>query len=336
MRFILSVLCFLALATAANANYIYHAQSGYFQWNGSGTYYARAYSPGYYSCGTYYYPQYSYYAVNYQPPYVAPAALVVAKPFSRVEFIAGLAKEKIESLELFSDLAKLGYGPQFGTPWPAGLPQSFYQNAPGYSPYTTASGYISYGNASTQYVTPSVAFFSKAYDPSTTELFQMAAQLTGQAQTFSFGALGKFQDSVVAEGQGRQRVAEILAKGKAATDLVLALQSGTEVKGISFSITSGGKIQQQVDQSALDPKEKQTLFLGLKNLVEAKCLACHNSTTKKGGFDIDSYPGMSQAQKQSVWDRITTTDNARMMPRDASGGPGTPLTAAEKRLFFLN
>ena len=156
------------------------------------------------------------------------------------------------------------------------------------------------------------------------------------SQQFSFNATTAFQGLVGQEGTNRAKVAEILAKGQVAAQVIQALQSGNEVKGVSFTITSGGKIQQQVDSNAVDPKERQALLGQFEQLVGAKCASCHSNGTKKGGLDLSGYLTFSQAQKQAVWDRITTTDQARMMPRDPSGGPGIALTAQEKRLFFLN
>ncbi len=56
-------------------------------------------------------------------------------------------------------------------------------------------------------------------------------------------------------------------------------------------------------------------------VVQVDCLSCHNQTKKDGKLDLSGgFDALSDEAKASVRDRLTTTDESKLMPRTKEGG----------------
>lgn len=169
-------------------------------------------------------------------------------------------------------------------------------------------------------------------------LYQQAAQLGHGVQRAASEAQAGFQTLVGAEGQNRARVAEILARGQMAEQILKALvtpSATVETKGFSFRIGPQGVIEKVEDQT-VDPATRQKVKEMWVDLAKNRCASCHTGPEAKKGFDIATYPSFSPARKQEVLKRLTTTDDKVLMPRNQDGSAGARLTSDELRLFLLN
>jgi len=203
------------------------------------------------------------------------------------------------------------------------------------SPRLYSSLDVTYGaNASTQYGY-SYSTLAQVYgDNNLPQLYQQAAQLAQGAQRLSGEASSKFSDLVGQEGLNRARVAEVLARGQVLTAISQSLAAGPEVRGIRFTVSSGGKMQ-RVEED-VDPDIKRDLSKQFSALAAARCAGCHSGDKVRGNFDVGSYPQLSPEQKQLVWARLVDPDDKRVMPQAGPGEQLKRLTPAELRLFFLN
>lgn len=178
-------------------------------------------------------------------------------------------------------------------------------------------------------------------DTNLNALYQQAARLTQNAQTLAGQATGDFHDLVGEEGQNRARVAEILANAQVARAAIEAAKPQTrtrsESRTFSFKAEEDGKGGTKITPVSPEEAAKQGISqprgagLSRQQVFATKCAACHSGADKKGGFDVEAYDHMDLDQKSKVWGRLFTTDKDKIMPRNADGGPGTPLTAAEKK-----
>lgn len=334
-RLLLALVSFPILAAVAIAQGSYTLASDGYYYQGSQAYTrSTVYAPGYWYGGCYYYGQATYQYTPYYPP--AKAAVVTAEDpgwRSKLLDIAGqrdklnakLAGAALEQKYYMEAVNALGFQ---GT----GLYAPNYIGSAGYS----LTGQITYGaQANTAY---GVSYNSLAQiygQNDTTALFQMSNQHVINAQALAREGQTGFAALVGQEGSNRARVAEIIAKGQIADQVIKSLSAGPEVKGISFQVTSGGKFQ-KIEAADVDPTVKKDLSDQFTALVAAKCASCHTGKQPKGNFDISTYGALTADQKQVVWARLVTPDDKSVMPQADKGGKITRLTTAELRLFFLN
>jgi hypothetical protein len=323
-----SVLVLLVLTGLCAADgYIY--RNGYY-YNGAQAYtrITRQYQ-GYWSYGVYYPGAYYYDYV----PYYAPAAPVVQENWrAGLLKIAG-DKVKAESLAAKEQLEQRNYLEAINA---LGLQNTLRAGpSPGY--VTNGSYYSSQYtgfNASTVYGGYKSA--ASLYDQDKEmQLYQMANQHTLNAQTLADKGQAGFANLVGQNAKIRADVAQIIAKKEMVVAMLKALEGPPSAlhQGYSFQISPQGLT---TDASKVDASTKEQLFKQFEALATAKCLGCHSSETKKGGFDVTQYPVMSAQQKQEVWKRLTTDDPDKLMPRTDRNLPGPKLTPEELRLFALN
>lgn len=323
--------------------------------------------PGYYSCG-YYYPATSYYRYSYSHTYQRqPAKVSYETPDWRTKLldIAGQRDKAEASIrkgifeqQYFMEAVK-GLGLEGNFRW------QNYGIAPPYSPQAYVNG-NSYGslNLSSAGVNGS-SLYGYSYnsianlygDASLNVLYQQANRLTENAQKLSGQATTEFNSLIGAEGHNRARVAEILAKGQAAQEVLRAMDGSSakiETKTYSFKVVPGpdGKPQMQKvngdapqqmqrvngdqPQPQIQPQNGQDTSQLWQAAAKNRCASCHGGAKKEGGFDISLYPTMTPEQKLKVVSRILTTEEAKRMPRNPDGTPSSRLPIEEIQLWLMN
>lgn len=295
--------------------------------------------------GNYHYHNAGYYKGTYYPAgnyawrnggWVAQPSYNQTPPNWKSQLLE-LAKAREEYKEFNDALKSMGL---------TGTTSGFSQ--PNFSNYTNANANLgTYGaNGSTiyGYSYSTVKDLYGSTDLNT--LFQQAQRLAQNAQTLGSQATQDFQTAVSQEGNNRSRVAEILAKGQAASQALQSAQGNgitTTSTTTQFKIDNGKQIQSTTNQTV--PRQQQTQAASatqqgqaritpeFAQLATIKCLKCHGADKNKieGKFDVRNYPDMSVSDKEKVWQRLMTKDEGQLMPK---GGP--PLTAEEKRVFFTN
>ena len=362
-KFLIAVLCFLTLASVATiaqageyadgfttqAGYVY--RGGLWWLNNKAFTRTLVTTPGYWNgcswvAGTSYY---QYYDVSL-PTYTAPATLpTYTDPGWRGKLLdIAAARDKregairagaFEQAYFLDAVNALGLQGNFRWNGYGGVPPYFQQNAVGgqagaYGYQMTGQLYNFGANANTQYGASFNSIASIYGDNNTAQLFQQAAQLAAQAQKLGGDATNSFHGLVGQEGSNRAKVAEILAKGQQAQQILDALRAApsTETKGFNFKITPVGI---QAVPENVDPAVKQKLSTDFNTLVVAKCANCHSGNGPKGGFDITKWAAFDAEMKQKVLDRLTSPDPKVMMPRGADGA-GVRLSNEELKLFLLN
>lgn len=356
--FLLAFAVILISVIPANAEYTngyvsgegYTYNDGYWYYNDVPYVRSQYQNPGYWYCGRYYPGAYSYLytRIVFKVP---PAAKEKLPDYTEPNFETKLleiaaARDKYEGeirkkqfdhqryLELVNALGLQGnfrwngYG---STP-----PYNQIQQQGSSMPYAVDGYSKSAVNANTAYGYSYNTIAQLYGDTNLNQLYQQASQLTANAQRLAGDGNTNFQALVGEEGKNRARVAEILARGQMAHQILTALQGpGTvETKGFSFKFSSNGGVE-RVDDT-VQPDVKADLLKKWQILATNKCASCHSGDKKKGGFDITTYSTMSMQDKQKVWTLLTTPDDTKVMPRPKEGEKIQRLTTDEQRLFFLN
>ncbi len=184
-------------------------------------------------------------------------------------------------------------------------------------------------------------------------LYQQAARLTTSAQGLAGQANTGFQDLVAAAGENGARVAEIIARARAA-EIALRATAPQAASRTVTTVTGGGTTTggstgttppptppgealpapRTATGDAKTASAEATEFL--KVTGHPYCASCHSGKNIKGGFDIATYPAMTLDQKRVVWGRLLTTDPKKRMPLAADGTPGTPLPTEHLKNFLEN
>lgn len=356
MRFLAVLLTALTFAGAsfADGGYV-QGSDGFFYLNGGTKPYFRLtqYTQGYWSCGRYYYgtPYYSYIeapvysgtsTVNYKDPGWKTKLLEIKEQQNKVS--GQILKDAIEYQQFMEATKAFGLqGPGFGLNGYATIPPNVLGGGvlPAYGSGYNVAGTVQFGaNANTQYGYTLQAVSGLYGDLNVNQIYQQAAQLTQQAQTLGGQANTQFQALVGQAGSDKARLAEILAKGQVATQVIqaLAAPSTLQTSSFKFSISPTGMIQR--DDSGVDQPTKTAIDVAWQQVAGQRCAACHDPAKvqggkPKGGFDITKYPAMTIEEKNAVWGAITNQDAKKRMPLAADGGPGVPLTQEELKTFVV-
>lgn len=309
----------------------YHQRGAYFYYGDSPQAYYRSLitTQGYWSYGVYY-PGYSYYKYYaYTPPTTYTPPVAADWRAQALQYAIKRDKEILEQNHYMETIKALNLQ---NNRYPApsyGVPGQYLQQIDGYYQSTYTTNPV---NASTTY---GYNAYSQTSNDMLAQLYQMANQHTINAQASGDKAATNFQALVGQEGNSRFKVAEVLAKGQIVSAIMKSLEGPPSAltQGYSYRITPQGI---QTDNSKVDPGTKASIAAQFKAMADAKCLACHSGATKKGGFDVTVYSSMSPEAKQIVWDRLTTNDQSKLMPRNAKNEPGQRLSPEELRLFALN
>lgn len=361
-KFLLSFLCMLTIFSLSNAGeYVdgYTTPAGYVYRGGlwwlNGQAYTRTLfsTPACYN-GCNYTPAssyYNYYSVNLpNSTPTAPALPSYKDPGWRGKLLdIAAARDKregeirsgaFEQAYFLDAVSALGLQGNFRWNGYGGVPPYFQQGGAAvggqgaYGYQMTGQLYNFGANANTQYGASFNSIASVYGDNNTAQLFQQAAQLAQQAQKLGGDATGSFHSLVGQEGGNRAKVAEILAKGQQAQQILDALRAApsTETKGFNFKISPVGI--QAVD-AGVDPTVKQKLSTDFTALINNKCAKCHSGDNVKANFDITKWSSFSPDDRNKIMDRLTTDDPKKLMPR-GDDGVGHRLLGDELKLFLLN
>jgi len=184
-------------------------------------------------------------------------------------------------------------------------------------------------------------------------LFNQANNLAENAQKLSGQATGDFSSLVSQADLHRTEVAKIIARGQAAAQVLDMLreegQETTTSTQFLLKLQQDGtwKVEPRKDgdpqgQSPTDvlptipeaPKPAEFDTQKLMGLISTRCLSCHGAENPKGGLDMRSFLAFDIQKKQEIVKRLVTDDVDKMMPKDASGGPGERLPFVEVATFF--
>lgn len=170
-------------------------------------------------------------------------------------------------------------------------------------------------------------------------LYNQAARLTEQAQQLAGQANVDFSRLIEIEGSNRAEVAKIIAQGQAARDALSAVrvESATplQTRSFAFKITSSesGEFElQKIDENYNKFDISGNSMGNISDLLQDKCVACHNSSTAQGGLNL--LEEISSDQQESILNRIITDDPVKRMPRNADGSASPRLKVGELKLFF--
>ncbi len=344
----LAIFMLLIAATVAHASdYIY--RDGYY-WSGDRAYTRTLYQdPGYWRCGLYY-PGASHYryaevAVYNRPALVVNRTVSYQDPGWRSKLLdIAAGRDKVEG-----EIRKAAFDQQYymEAVKALGLEGNFRWQGYGFSPFgDTPSAVMPYAavQGKTDYGYTYNALGKVWGDNELPQLWQMANQHVQGSQQLAGAGQAGFQALVTQEGSNRARVADILAKSEIASKVIentrmgnqilAALAAGPEVKGYAFQITSSAKVQRT--EANVDPAVKQDLSAQFRTVATQLCASCHSGETKKGKFDIATYPTLTPEQKEVVWERLITPDDKRVMPQPQPGEQVKRIPAAVFRLFILN
>lgn len=282
---IITCLAILALTGSVSAQTL--SSDGFYYYQGYSTPYTRTVVPAHYSNGCYVQAAYQYSPAPVQPQVPLPA------------YTPNWKSDALKYAEARDDYnAYLLTLKQLGI---TGQVQGYYQ--------------LSAINASTQYAYSFQSLASLYNDSNQAALQQAYAQNVQSALALGDKALLGHQSIIALDSTGRARVAEILAKGQTAAQILDALKG---------PVTQ----TQTVDQPTIQPQAKSEELLEFQAIVGKNCASCHSGTTLKGGFDISNYLTASIEVKNRVWRRIISTDVKVMMPPT-----GPRLTSRELRMF---
>lgn len=177
-------------------------------------------------------------------------------------------------------------------------------------------------------------------DTNLAALYQQSYRLADQALKGGDAARAGHQTLVDNQSDRVQRVAAILARGQAGSQVLKAADGQGSIKSTT-TITGSGTIPTVQPQSPAmprldDPKQPDNLS-ALENLLATNCAACHGATKQAGGLDLRLYPQLGDDIKDKILERVSLPSNdPKFMPRAEGGGPGVPLTRAQKRLLLGN
>ncbi len=325
--------------------------------------YNRYYAQPYYSYGVYYPGSYVYtYSHTYTPQtYTAPTPAYTDPGWRSKLLDIAAARDKAESNIRKSAFEQAHYMDAVKA---LGLQGNFhwqgYGVAPPYPSYAYGVPHSSYGNlqlsnagvqGNTLYGYSYNSIASVYGDTNLSQLYQQANRLAENAQRLSGQATTDFSALVGAEGSNRARVAEILAKSQAVQEMLRAMQDGNakvETKTFTFKMVQGANGAMEIQKVPNGPPNgngvanpEQLPAPGNGQVDQAKwqqsamsCVACHSGQKKEGAFDVTQYQTLTPDQKMKVVNRLTTSDDAKRMPRTQDGKVGPKMSLGEVSLWL--
>lgn len=298
-------------ATAQASGYTY--SNGYY-WSG-GTAYERQTAWYWDGCCWRYYYTYS------KSSYQTPAAATTPKGWRQQ--LLEIASDREENRAYLEGLKALGLS----------APAQAYTGS--YSLYGTTQTYTSPYAAQGQTVVGYDQLSTAYPDIDLKLLYNQANQLAVGAQGLTDRATGDFQSLVSQESDRRAKVAEILARAQAATQLMQSFGESKTTKSAFAAVPTPATPPQQAAPDGGDNNgafNKEAFF----NVLATKCISCHSKDTKPapaGGLDLLQYFALSAEKRQAINDRLVTDDADKRMPRKADGTPGERLPWQEVILF---
>lgn len=238
-----------------------------------------------------------------------------------------LLKTRQEQQDWLESLQLLGLEGQ-----PAGI---------GYGPSGYGSSVIGYG---TQAIVPYAqqgstvygysAFGTPRATPDVASLFNQASRLTSQAQELAGQATTDFSTLVQQEAEGQSRVAEIVARGQVAEQLMRTLDGPTrpaEFRSFQFGATVApdGRIDVQPLTTSQASGASADRWLTAVDLLRQSCVGCHSAEDPKGGLDLSDVSAWTDEQRREWGPRIQASVVSGSMPK------GDASLSAEDRLGIV-
>jgi len=118
------------------------------------------------------------------------------------------------------------------------------------------------------------------------------------------------------------------AKNAILEKLAEAATAESHTKVIRELYTQAGGASEPVDSHAEIGKQ-------LSNVLNNKCISCHNQRKQNGGLRLDDLSLITDAQTDKILARINHVDPLKRMPLKDAETPGEPLSVDEKAVFFL-
>lgn len=288
---------------------------------------------------SYSYPSYSYgygysYPTYYQTPYTYYKYTYTAVPLPKAsdpDFRSKLidvyaAQRKYEAVNIKQRVDQEAFNESVRV---LGLDSVFkYVGAVG-SPYNGYSSANSYGQVSTTAYGHTVQQLTDIYGTANPDILpQAAARLTERAVEFAAQTGAQLNNATAAQVQGTIRAAEIRAKGEAAA---LALKAAAadpsfhlKTTKTYYGVTPAGQVESR--QVQLTPQEYR---------VQA-CGQCHSGKNVMGKFDVTLWDKFTDAQLDNAWERVTTDDPDKLMPRDLKDPtkPGHKMSTEQAEYLF--
>lgn len=335
MKKLLAIIVFLLLASVvAGHNYQNgYTEDGYSYYNGywylGDVPYTRQQESYYYQYSGYgpYYQAYRYRYYRYYPPTppVPPKLPVPGEPEWKAKLLdvagtlAGIEAKKqlaaIDNAAYMEAIRELGLKANFG-----------YGPAPNAVPNVQLGTYGASGNTlygyNYQFSTIQDLFGDTSIMGLQYAQAVQAQQAYADKAVSGLGALADKQGSYVA------RAAEILARGEAARNALLGAQGNGSRTEQHISI-NGSSPQPQPAVQPLKQIPGQADYGAQNATLQQSCVKCHSGAEPKGRLDLTDYGILTDEQKESVFERLTTRDEKLRMPPGSS-----PLPKAKTKLFF--
>lgn len=340
-----ALLCVFAQVSSADYSY----RNGYWWSGGQAFTRQKVYINPYTSCGRTYYANYYWKytpvagvtqgSAGYNSGSVSSSEdnwrarlLDIAKQRDQYEYKARTSA--LEHNEFLEALDALGMKGNFG-------PLQNYGYAPGYAHitrnYSDVAGFQNYAQG---YVQQAGAQGSTVYgysaaadiygDVDLGALYQAALRLAEQSNDYGAQATTNAQALVKQEGHNQARVAEILARGQVASQLMESTRPGPEahiqLNGNKSSVSAGGG--SSGSGSGGPSIQSNTAPLDLGTVITQKCLKCHGGDKVEGNLNFTDLSKIDGAMGREILARIISTDAETRMP------PTEPLAPEEIMLFF--
>lgn len=155
-------------------------------------------------------------------------------------------------------------------------------------------------------------------------LYSQAIRLTSDAQTYGAQANAGVQSLVAQAGQERARIAEIVAKGQAASQ---ALAAAAPANSASVQVSGGQQYSQQTASASVGNVAAAAGQLAvdantLATIHATYCASCHATAevaaTKGGKAVIPPFDQLDAGQRKIVRDRVATHSAEKRMPKNSS------------------
>lgn len=304
----------------------YTYRQGYWWWGNSAYTRAQTYKSAYWYCGRYY-PAINYWTYTYSHEYKVP--IDYKDPGWRGKLLDAAKQKLAQDAKILENALEQQYYMQavkeFGLQ--GALKDYGLQGPYSYSNLTSTQVYG--GGGTTLYQSTGVSYNTLAQvygDNNVAALFQQYGRLTENAQNLGGKATSDFAALIGQEQQGRSKVAELLAKAEAVKQAFKALENSsatllqqkTVIQTMPYA-DGGGSGQ----ASGGNGKALADLF---EQSASNRCASCHNPQNKKGGFNVYDFRKLDPDYQAKVVERITTSDEAKRMPRleDGRAGPRVP------------
>jgi len=162
-------------------------------------------------------------------------------------------------------------------------------------------------------------------DPSL--LLDKSARLAEQALNLGQQATSDYVALVNTDRDRRQEVAKILAAGQAISQVSEASTAPADSGDIKLEVrrtsSTGSKAPAKTTKSS---RLKAGTFTTAEAVIDARCIRCH--------ADYSDYESLDDETKVKIFDRVTSPDAAKRMPRKGDGKePGESLPLTERMLL---